>query len=369
MEVVSGSEAGDSPKPAASAGAPPQCQRGKRFDMEAHIVSSRGSEASAPPPGCRRVPQQIRRPMDLCATFLLEVLGGAGAAWGCADVFEVRGGPNNNKWRVVCAAVGAACLVRWSLASFSDVRYLQGDVLASFLLQVCGACGAIWGAAEIVGLRVNYPEDCHAEQHGPSGPFIGPGSAWAPGYETCQNTLLPWRLACAVVFVVFFLRWHCDLQSWCLVYHTRLAAILRFFHLHVCTFILEVLGGAGAVWGASEIAGPSGHSLRLGWGDEGFGQESFDFWRWICLATFSACLLRWAMTWKARERVRELDEEEMPIVRMKTEEQLRRLPSPGSGLGAGVRRARGDGRRQYALAPAPRTSECQPGAKIGRAHV
>jgi hypothetical protein len=174
----------------------------------------------------------------------------------------------------------------------------------------------------MVGLRVNYPEDCHAEQLGSTGPYTGTGNAWAPGYETCQNTLLPWRLACVVVFFAFFFRWQSDnlhviLPQACVSKaDTRLVTFIKFLHLHVCTFVLEVLGGAGAVWGASEIVGPAGHSLRLGWGDEGFGQESFDSWRWICLATFSTCLLRWAMTWQARERVREFEEVDMPIVAM-----------------------------------------------------
>jgi len=294
-------------------GEPPQRTPASPVDRDMHVASFKSFT---------RVWRllKIKRFMDLCATFLLEVLGGAGAVWGCAEVFKVRGGPNNDDWRVVCAAVGAACLVRWSLASFFDVRYLQGDVLASFLLQVCGACGAVWGAAEMAGLRVNYPEACHAEQQGPTGPYAGPGSAWAPGYETCRSTLLPWRLVCVAVFFAFFLRWQGDLASRCTA-HTRLFTMMKFLHLHVCTFVLEVLGGAGAVWGASEIVGPSGHSLRLGWGDEGFGQESSDFWRWICLVTFSACLLRWALTWRARERALEIDEEEMPMVSMLTEVQ------------------------------------------------
>jgi hypothetical protein len=62
------------------------------------------------------------------------------------------------------------------------------------------------------------------------------------------------------------------------------------------TFVLEVMGGAGAVWGASEIAGPAGYSLRLGWGDTHFGQPSFDFWRIWCAVVFGLCLVRWART-------------------------------------------------------------------------
>ena len=69
-------------------------------------------------------------------------------------------------------------------------------------------------------------------------------------------------------------------------------ALWRFGHL-VSTFVLDVCGGAGALWGASEVAGPAGNSLRLGWGDEKFGQESFDFWRVLCSIVFLLCFVRW----------------------------------------------------------------------------
>merc|ERR1711879_590017 len=57
---------------------------------------------------------------------------------------------------------------------------------------------------------------------------------------------------------------------------------------------MGVAGGAGAVWGVSEVAGPSGYSLRLGWGDHKFGQRSYDQWRWPCGVVFLLCFLRWA---------------------------------------------------------------------------
>ena len=63
----------------------------------------------------------------------------------------------------------------------------------------------------------------------------------------------------------------------------------------VSTFVLEVMGGAGALWGAAEVVGSSGHSLRRGWGDEHFGQPSFDLWRYLCAVTFALCLVRWAL--------------------------------------------------------------------------
>lgn len=287
-----------------------------------------------------RAQHNLKRLSDLCTTFLLDVLGGAGAVWGAAEAFKVRGGPNNDDWRIICGFVGAACFIRWFVAGFFDVRYLHGDVLATFLLQVCGAAGAIWGAAEMLGLRINYPEDCHEEQQSLGGPFVGPGNAWAPGYDTCQNTYQFWTYVCGVVFVIFFVRWNGDFPKWLKSGNQR-RSIFHFFHLHVCTFVLEVMGGAGAVWGASEIIGPSGSSLRLGWGDKNYGQESFDFWRWVCLVTFCLCFLRWAMTWQARESARDLDKKEDPAMELAREiESKTALRRSASGMVLTAPRAR-----------------------------
>lgn len=72
----------------------------------------------------------------LVTSFLLEVLGGAGAIWGCSEVrlprdartcaapvlcgepfrtrqaFNVRAGPNNDAWRVICTVVFLMCSLR-----------------------------------------------------------------------------------------------------------------------------------------------------------------------------------------------------------------------------------------------------------------
>ena len=242
----------------------------------------------------------LRRSMDLTVTFTLQVLGGCGAVWGCAEWLSIRGGPNNDNWRVISLIVGFVCFARWfMIQAWGDHRI--NNVFASFLLQVCGAAGAIWGVAEILGLRVNYPLNCHEPQQGNTGTFFnhvltgeftGPGRSWAPGYGTCQNTYLLWRVLCGVVFLLFLCRWN------------RLVprnAVVKFLDLHVATFVLDVLGGAGAIWGCSEVFGPGGHSLRLGWGDVNFGQPTFDFWRIACSPIFCLCLFAWALTWAERE--------------------------------------------------------------------
>jgi hypothetical protein len=204
-------------------------------------------------------------------SFLLEVMGGAGAIWGCAEAWGVRDGHNNPEWRAIAAVVGGLCLARWTNARvlLRKSVHAGSESLAEFLLEVMGGAGAIWGCAEVVGLRVNYPHDCHL-------PF-GVGSAWAPGYEDCDNTYPTWRLICAAVLALFCMAWQRKQDH-------------RHHHVQsvVASFILEVLGGVGAVWGCSEVA-----YLRLGWGDIAYGQESFDFWRVICAFVFVICFARW----------------------------------------------------------------------------
>jgi len=235
------------------------------------------------------------RGLDLLVTFVLQVLGGAGAVWGCSEWASVRAGPNNNNWRVVSSVVGIVCFARWCSVQFTEDRRLDG-VLASFLLQVLGAAGAIWGMCEIVGFRANYPEDCQELQsydgfRAPAqlgaGEFEGPGDSWSPGYESCSNTYMFWRIICTAVFVLFLARWNRLVPQ---------GSLGRALDVHAATFVLDVCGGAGAVWGASEIV-----TLRLGWGDIYFGQPSFDFWRCVCAPFFFLCLFSWAANWRSRE--------------------------------------------------------------------
>lgn len=219
----------------------------------------------------------------LAATFLLEVLGGCGAVWGCSEAFNVRGGPNNDQWRIVSTVVGVFCLLRWiRLHVLGRSITTECEVLATFLLQVLGGAGAVWGVAEILGLRVNYPSDCHDPR------FSGVGNAWAPGYSSCRNTYTAWRVVVLFVVVWFALWWQRAHLGGC----RKLSCLPKCIRL-ASTFVLEVMGGAGALWGVSEVCGPSGKSLRLGWGDAGFGQESFDIWRYACAGVVIPCLARW----------------------------------------------------------------------------
>jgi len=226
----------------------------------------------------------ILRFLDLLATFLLEVMGGAGAVWGCAENAGVRFGPINDEWRAICWCVFILCLIRWVAREAYGVTSHDGEIMAVFLLDVMGGAGAMWGCLEIGGYRVNYPTNC--KDYNEELDFQRINGAWGPQYSFCGNTYMESRIICGVVFVICAMSWQ-KLFPYGPSFCGRNAEFL------LRTFLLEVMGGAGALWGFSEICGRSGHSLRLGWGDKYFGQPSFDFWRICCAVTFFLCLIRW----------------------------------------------------------------------------
>lgn len=146
----------------------------------------------------------------------------------------------------------------------------------------------MWGCLEIGGFRCNYPDGCvdgvfESEQ----GRFVGIGGSWGPPkmFDKCAKTMPDSRYICAPVFVLCWLAM-VENYGW-------QRAICRNLTFYLKTFLLQVMGGAGAMWGFSEICGKAGYSLRYGWGDVYFGQKSFDFWRVVCGVTFVLCLIRW----------------------------------------------------------------------------
>jgi hypothetical protein len=86
-------------------------------------------------------------------------MGGCGAIWGCSEVVGLRNGENVETWRIVAAFAGGVFLIRWlfQIASYcliginnSPDSYMTTmlnwlDVLlATVILEVFGAAGAIW---------------------------------------------------------------------------------------------------------------------------------------------------------------------------------------------------------------------------------
>lgn len=91
-------------------------------------------------------------------------------------------------------------------------------------------------------------------------------------YAACRNTCAGWRGACLLALPAFWAWWRREGWGW-----RRWQARHRAAGLAVglaASFVLDVMGGAGALWGAAEVAGRAGHSLRAGWADEHFGQPS-----------------------------------------------------------------------------------------------
>eukprot|EP00940_MAST-03C_sp_MAST-3C-sp2_P002109 g2109.t1 len=240
-------------------------------------------------------PKSIVKWTGLLVKFLLEVLGASGAIWGCSEAAHVRVDDNSDAWRVGAGAVGACALV----------LYVQDHCLAgkksicprtkSFVLDVLGSGGAVWGVAEIVGLRTRYPSDCSIESV---------KGAWAPGYNECRNSYTLWRFISWTVVAIFACDW---IARWCGVSRAQILPRFRAAGTVVKRFVLEVLGGAGAIWGVAEIV-----YLRDGWASSHYGQPSFDIWRVPAAITFVLCFVYFLVTQK-----RASTERDAPVVPMK----------------------------------------------------
>ena len=125
--------------------------------------------------------------------FVLNVLGGAGAIWGCAEAMTLRNPGNAMEWRMAAMSVGALFFIRWTIQAlayclcfvefWSDpssmpkilIRWID-TFIVTLILEVFGAVGAVWGFSEIVTVR--NPE-----------------------------TNKVWRLISAAVGLVFLVRW------------------------------------------------------------------------------------------------------------------------------------------------------------------
>ena len=117
---------------------------------------------------------------------------------------------------------------------------------SKFILNVLGGAGAIWGCAEAMTLRK-------------------------------PHNSVEWRLAAMIVGVLFFIRWTCQLLTYCLCLSTTscsnnpsstLMTILRWNEALVVAIILEVFGAVGACWGFSEIVTlrhPETNAFWQGW--------------------------------------------------------------------------------------------------------
>jgi len=217
----------------------------------------------------------------IAAKFLLEVLGAAGAVWGNCDMFFLRTTEEGNRIsRIYATIIGCIFLIRYYWHAKHRFQ-TGGDFMipkehhrrthrlefaqihaSKFILQVLGGGGAVWGSSEVLTLRN-------------------------------AATTSEWRIASIVVGCIFLIRWMFQMSAYCLCFSGRwvdpttfLLTALRFYDAFIVTFILEVLGAAGAVWGASEIA-----TLR--------NPETNDRWRIIASVVGIIFLFRWIVHLRA----------------------------------------------------------------------
>ena len=203
----------------------------------------------------------------IASKFLLEVMGAAGACWGCADVLALRDTAEGAAIaRQVALWMGGVFFVRYlrnlqrwyrrSDHSPVDVDPEMTSPLefaSRFVLQVMGGAGAIWGSSEIVTLR-NY------------------------------DNAAGWRVTATVAGCAFLVRWMLQVVNRFATFWSfplfKQTATVRWFEAGVTTLVLEVLGAAGAMWGFSEIV-----LLR--------NPETNVIWRPIALSVGVIFLMQW----------------------------------------------------------------------------
>ncbi|KAH8072689.1 hypothetical protein JL721_3332 [Aureococcus anophagefferens] len=196
--------------------------------------------------------------LELAATFLLEVLGGAGAVWGSSEFLGVRRGNNATAWRLVSGCVGLWCLLRWiGVHALGRERNASDEVLACFLLQVLGGAGAAWGCLEILGYRTHYPTVRRARRGRRATPGAGTptrsaaSSRWPSSWPSSpagpassgrsrRRAALPLRGRSGSA------RWR---RAGSGARRRAAAAAAE----RAATFVLDV-GGGGALWGAAASA-------------------------------------------------------------------------------------------------------------------
>ena len=136
-----------------------------------------------------------------------------------------------------------------------------------FLLEVCGAAGAVWGSTEVYLLRN-------------------------------EQTIEFWRWICYIVFVAFLIRWYWHGKHFLeqerysfppIKRHHRRLHRGTFIGIHTVTFILQVLGGCGAFWGSSEVVRLRNSETVERWRIVAAGAGVLFFGRWM-YQIFDYCL-------------------------------------------------------------------------------
>ena len=220
------------------------------------------------------------------AKLVLEVFGGGGAIWGFAEVLTLRNPETQEFWRFNALVAATIFFVRFLLqcndylsemsgkysSLYDDKRGIRGLQIfsAKIVLEVFGAAGAIWGFSEVLTLRR-------------------------------LETLEFWRSNALVIGFIFFIRFVSQMVDFTLEMKQRenflkrnSAQWTRLSQIFSAKLVLEVFGGAGAIWGFSEII-----TLR--------NAETIGTWRICALISGTIFLIRWIM--QITDYVREIKEE------------------------------------------------------------
>lgn len=189
-----------------------------------------------------RMDAVIRMFQIFSAKLVLEVFGGGGAIWGFSEACTLRNPETQEFWRGVAQAVGMIFFIRWVLQIRDHAHHIDGTPFdydkdrsffrmlqvfsAKMVLEVWGGGGAIWGFSEAMSLR--RPET----------------QEW-------------YRFYALTIGCIFFIRWCLQIEEFRKGDDTKADATkmqyTRYIQIFSAKMVLEVFGGAGAIWGFSEV--------------------------------------------------------------------------------------------------------------------
>lgn len=179
------------------------------------------------------------------AKIVLEVFGGGGAIWGFSEVCTLRNPETQEQWRLYAQIIAFIFFIRYILQmrdfigeiggkictidkEKSWIRYVQ-IFAARMVLEVFGGGGAIWGFSESLTLRVPQTQEF-------------------------------WRFNAAVVGAIFFVRWMLQSKDYItemygqtVLFDYNSKSVKRGLQIFTARLVLEFFGGAGAIWGFSEV--------------------------------------------------------------------------------------------------------------------
>mmetsp|Transcript_63118 Transcript_63118/g.74628 ORF Transcript_63118/g.74628 Transcript_63118/m.74628 type:complete len:414 (-) Transcript_63118:135-1376(-) len=275
-------------------------------------------------------PDQLLRLLQIfSARLVLEVFGGGGAVWGFSESLTLRNPETQEFWRYTAGSVGAIFFIRWCLQIKDYLDECRGRVSklkqsglqrlleifsARMVLEVWGGAGAIWGFSEAMSLRRPDTQEIYRFYaltvgviflvrlclqvvdflNPPTVPkhskwtrllqifgakivlevFGGAGAIWGFS-EVCTfrrpETQELWRFNALAIGFIFFIRYLMQIKDYFIEELDQdKQKYIRYLQIFSARMVLEVWGGAGAIWGFSEVC-----TYRR--------PETQEFWRFIAL--------------------------------------------------------------------------------------